>query len=117
MKKETLIFFITLFLLSCNKTINNPIQHFEKSQKQELAPSRIIDLEEFDILKPGLAIRNDDSYMIWDLNNENMFHLVNFDSKQVAKGIRKGSGPGEIIAVMGFEFKDGRFLIYDGDTM
>lgn len=45
MKKKTLIFFSTLFLLSCNQTIDNPIQHFEKSPKQKLTHPRMIDLE------------------------------------------------------------------------
>ena len=114
-KIELFLLFIVLPILSCNKTINNPVEHFENSPRQELTPSRRIGLEEFDILKPGLVIRKDDSYMIWDLNNENMFHLINFNSKKVNRGIKKGNGPGEIIGVMGFQLKDDKFLVYDGD--
>lgn len=115
-KTEVFLLFITLLLLSCNKTINTPIEHFEKRPKHMLTASKIIDLEEFNILKPGLVIQKDDSYMIWDLNNENIFHLVNFDSKKVRKGVRKGIGPDEIVSVMGFQLKEDRFIVYDGDT-
>ncbi|WP_158602668.1 BF3164 family lipoprotein [Proteiniphilum sp. X52] len=109
------ILFIVSAILSCNKTINNPIQYFEKSRKQRLTHSRVIDLEEFDILRPGQVIRKDDSYMVWDLKNEKMFHLVNFDTKKVIKGIKTGNGPGEIISPSSLQLKDGRFLICDTD--
>ncbi|WP_019539948.1 BF3164 family lipoprotein [Proteiniphilum acetatigenes] len=115
MKTRILIIFNAILLFSCNKTVNNPIQHFEKSQKQRLTHSRVIDLEEFDILRPGQVIRKDDSYMVWDLKNEKMFHLVNFDSKKVIKGIKIGNGPGEIISPSSLQLKDGRFLICDTD--
>lgn len=115
MKTRILIIFNAILLFSCNKAINNPIQHFEKSPKQRLTHSRMIDLEEFDILKPAHVFRMDDSYMVWDNNNEKMFSLVNFDSKKVIKGIRRGNGPGEIISTISLQVKDGRFLIYDAD--
>ena len=117
MKKKIhiLIFFSTLFFLSCNQTINNPIQHFTPAKKQRLIHSKIIHLEEFDILMPAHVFRMDGSYMVWDNNNEKMFSLVNFDSKKVIKGIRKGNGPGEIISTISVQVKDGRLLIYDSD--
>lgn len=106
---------IVLLVLSCNKTINNPIQHFEKCPKQRLTHLKMIDLEEFDILKPGLVIRKDDSYMIWDLKNENIFSIVNFNSEEVIKGIKRGNGPGEIISPSSLQLKDGKFFTFDFD--
>lgn len=114
-KTEVFLLFITILLLSCNKTINTPIEHFEKRPKHMLTASKVIDLEEFNILKPGLVIRRDDSYMISDLMNENIFSLVNFKSGKVIKGIKMGNGPGEIIGVFGFELKYDDFLVYDSD--
>ena len=84
-KIHIFILFVVLPFLSCSKVINNPIQHFSPAQKQTLVHSKIIHLEEFDILKPGSVIRKDDSYMIWDINNEKTFHLVNFDSKKQSR--------------------------------
>ncbi len=114
-KIHIFILFIVLPNLSCNQAINNPIQHFEKSPKQRLTHSKIVDLEEFDILRPGHVIRKDDSYMIWDLKNETLFHLVDFDSKKVIKGIRIGNGPGETISPTSLQLKDGKFFIFDFD--
>lgn len=109
------ILFVVLPILSCSKTINNPIEHFIQAQRQELIHSNIIYLEEFDILKPGHVIRKDDSYMIWEINNEETFHFVNFDSKKVIRGVRKGSGPGEIIFPSSIQIKEDNFYVFDPD--
>ena len=100
-------------MLSCNKVINNPVQHFDQTQRQNLHHSRIIQLEEYDILEPKNVIRIDDSYMVWDNNNEKMFNLVNFNLKKVIKGIGRGNGPGEIISPSSFQLKEGRFFLFD----
>ncbi|RNC63494.1 hypothetical protein D7D25_16315 [Proteiniphilum sp. X52] len=102
-----------LFLLSCNKTINNPMQHFDKIPKKELNHSHIINLEKFDILKPIDAIRINNSYMIWDNKNENIFNLIDPISNKVIKGVNIGNGPNEIISPSSFQNQDGKFLIYD----
>lgn len=114
-KIHILILYIVLPILSCNQIIDNPIQHFEKSPNKKLTPIRSIDLEEFEILKPAQVFRMNDSYMIWDLTDERIFSLVNFDSKKVIKGIRRGSGPGEILSTISLQVKDDKFLIYDAD--
>lgn len=114
--KEGKYLFLLLFfliLLSCNKIINNPIQHFNKTQKIKLNHSKIIHLEEFDILKPVDAIRINGSYMIWDDKNENIFNLLDPLSGKVIKGVNKGNGPNEIISPSSFQNQDGIFLIYD----
>lgn len=113
LKEITLIAIIPF--LSCNKEINNPIRHFRESQRQVATHSRLIDLEEFDILKPVAAIRKDESYMIWDLNNEKLLHLVDFNTKNVIRGIKKGSGPGEVVAIIDLQFKEDNFFIFDPD--
>ena len=71
------IFFAILPILSCSKPLNNPIQHFSSDQREMLTHSRIIDLEEFNILKPGAVIRKDDSYMFWDINNPQIRKQLN----------------------------------------
>lgn len=110
------IFFAILPILSCSKPLNNPIQHFSSDQREMLTHSRIIDLEEFNILKPGAVIRKDDSYMFWDINNEKTFHFVNFDSKRVIKGVKKGSGPGEIIYPSSYQLIQDKFYVFDPDN-
>lgn len=114
-KKYILILGFVLSILSCNQTIDNPIQHFKKSPNKTLTPTRTIDLEEFEILKPAQVFRMNDSYMIWDLTDEKIFSLVNFDSKKVIKGVRRGNGPGEIISTISIQVKDNKFLIYDAE--
>lgn len=111
-KVITLILFISPFL-SCNKEVHNPIDHFSESKRERLTHSKIIELDEFDILKPASVIRKENSYMIWDLNDEDMLHLVNFESKEVKRGIRRGSGPGEAVAIVDLQLKDDDFFIFD----
>ncbi len=108
--------FIIIFLSSCEKEINNPIEHFSKSQKHNLVHSKIINLEDFNVLNPGIVIKTEDSYMIWDHNNEDMFSLINFDTKKVIRGVRKGNGPGEIVSSGSLQYVDGNFYIYDVAT-
>ncbi len=110
-----IVLIVIIPILSCNKTINHPILHFEKSPIHKLTHTRVIDLEEFDILKPAHVIRKNDSYMIWDLNNEKMLHLVDFNTKKLINGIKKGSGPGEVVAIIDLQFKDDSFFIFDPD--
>lgn len=102
-----------LFIISCNKTINSPIQHFEKNSNETLTYSRIINLEKYNILKPIDAIRIDDLYMIWDNKNDNIFNLIDPLTTKSITGINKGNGPDEIISPSSFQNQDGKLLIYD----
>lgn len=106
---------MTFIVSSCNKDINNTIKHFEKAAKYELNPSKIIDLEEYDILKPGLAFKIDDSYIIMDVKSDTIFSHVNFDSKRGVKGVKRGIGPGEILSTISLQLKDENLIIYNAE--
>ncbi len=54
-----------------------------------------------------------DAYMITEMQDEYMFSLVNFNTKEVIKGVRRGNGPGEIIATMCYQVNENRFLTFD----
>ncbi len=57
----------------------------------------------------------DDAYMIVNLKAENRFSLVNFNTGEVIKGVRRGNGPGEIISTICYQVKDNLFLTYDAE--
>lgn len=70
----------------------------------------MIDLEEFDVLKPSSIIRKNDAYMIKDLKSEEVFHFIDFDSREIIRGIRRGSGPGEILSPTSLQLKGDDFF-------
>ena len=46
-----IILLFVISVLSCNKEVHNPIDHFSESKGERLTHSKMIELDEFDILK------------------------------------------------------------------
>lgn len=113
-KSSTFLYWlIVLLLISCTKTIDNPIEHFAKSSVEKIKHSKIIYLEDFGVLKPVDAIYINSDYIIWDDRNENMFNIIDMFSKKTISGVNKGNGPQDIISPSSFQSKNDEILIYD----
>ena len=107
------LLFIVL-ISSCTNNINSPIKHFEGMPEEKLLPSKIYDLEEFGILRPFNFIRiENNSFVIYDVKNINLFNLVNLSSKQVIRGINKGQGTNEVLTPSSLLYRDNKILVWD----
>lgn len=106
------ISFIAFF--SCKGAISDPITHFNNKYTEIINHSRIINLENFGILKPIDVILADSNYVIWDGKNENIFNVLNYTpNAKIVKGVNKGNGPNDIISPSTFQRKNNNILIYD----
>ena len=81
---------------SCSDKINDPIVHFNKREEQKIKPSRIIQLKDYEILKPADAIQVGNNYFIYDTQVKNMFNFVDLLSRSMIKGGERGSGPHDV---------------------
>ena len=116
MKNNTgyLYLLLGILLISCTKNINSPIIHFDGKPAEKIYPSKIVDLEEFGILRPFEFLQIDDSnFVIQDLKDENIFNLINLSSKKVIRGVNKGQGPNDILVGVGLQYRDNKILTYD----
>ena len=116
MKKNAcyLYLFLNILLTSCANNSNSPIKHFAGKPVEKIYPSKIVDLEEFGVLRPFHFIQIDDSiFVIQDLKNENIFNLINLSSKKVIRGVSKGQGPAEVLTPSVLQYRNNKILIYD----
>jgi hypothetical protein len=108
------ILLLSVMLIACTKNPTCPIRHFEGKPVQRIYPAKIVDLEEFGILRPaGLVKTDNNSFLIRDRQNENIFNLINLSTGKIARGINIGQGPGELIMPTNFQYRNGKMLTYD----
>lgn len=101
-------------LVACTKNLNSPIEHFIKEPVEKLYPKKVIDLFEFGILRPFEIIKvNDNTFLIQDFKDENIFNLINFSSRKIMSGGKKGQGPNEVLAPPILQFRGKKILTYD----
>lgn len=106
--------FCLILFFSCKKGINDPIEHFSDKPTELKRPTRIIEMETFNILKPIDAVLMNNTYFIRDNKNKNIFTALNYAAdKKLATVINKGEGPQEVISPSSFLKKNGEVLIYD----
>ena len=98
---------------SCSDKINDPIVHFNKREEQKIKPSRIIQLEDYEILKPADAIQVGSNYFIYDTQVKNMFNLVDPLSRSMIKGGERGSGPHDVGMPGSFQYKNDKIVFFD----
>ena len=105
---------LSILLMSCSRTFSDPLKHFERSPVVKITPSKIINLEEFEILQPFHIIQIDDSmFVIQDLKSEKIFNLINLSSKKVISGVNKGQGPNEVNSPSCILFRNHKIFIWD----
>ncbi len=101
------------FFISCSNEINDPIAHFKGKTVKKIKCSNIIQLEDYDILKPMDAIRVEGNYFIFDNKTMNLFNLINPSSRAIIRGGEIGTGPQDVVMPSSFQYKDNKILFYD----
>lgn len=105
---------LSFIVFACNKSDpNDPLEHFNMSAISKLSPSTVIDLEQYDILRPVGVVKQDSEYYIREKNNESIFTKINFVTKKKISGVNIGNGPEDILSIGGFQNRDNKILIYD----
>ena len=117
----SLFIFLCLLLActGCNRVPSDPLAHFAGLPVKNIQPTKIIDLEEFDVLRPiNFARLSDSVFIVQDLRNNNIFNLINLYSQEVVKrGVSIGQGPGEFVqAPITLQYLNGRVLAFDFNT-
>src|SRR5690554_3363190 len=88
---------ILFILFSSCKDVSDPIAHFRDVTAERITPSRIINIEDFGLLKPADVILRDNDFIIWDAKNKDIFNILNYYTEELLiKGVNKGNGPYEI---------------------
>jgi hypothetical protein len=116
MRNNVCILFLLLSVLlnACSNNIKTPIKHFAGKPAEHITPSKIMELEEFGILRPLNFVQiNDSMFFVYDVKNENLLNLINIYSRKTQRGVNKGQGPGEVLAPSSIVFKDNQVLVYD----
>ncbi|SHG74771.1 TolB-like 6-blade propeller-like [Fodinibius roseus] len=127
-KSVIYLFFILVFLLSCNSKVNYDIEESKIKQFQSIAPTKIegVRLSSSDSL--GIANKielislsesNDIYGVISDITNVPPLHLINITEDKYLAGIgREGRGPGEFLAPGSiFAFERDSVLVLDNENI
>lgn len=99
--------------LSCANKVDDPVAHFSGKEVVEIKPTQIIQLEEYEILKPVDAIQVGSHCFIYDDQAKNMFNLVDPLSRNVRKGGERGSGPHDVGMPGSFQYKNDKIVFFD----
>jgi hypothetical protein len=91
-----------------NQLPTDPLEHFDKSET--LVVSHRIDLEEYDIYKPGHILKKDGIYYIGD---RDLLLAFNSYTNKVYKGISKGAGPRDIVSIGGLMLRQNDVVVFD----
>ena len=112
--KYDLYLLLIIMLSACSNQINHPIDHFNGKPVEFISPSRIIDLEEYEVLHPiYFTIIDNDAFIINDDKTEKIFNLINLSTKKSISGMNKGQGPGEVLGASFIQYVDNKILAYD----
>ena len=110
-----LLVVLSVLITACTRNITCPIRHFDGKPVKKLYPTKIIDLENFDVLRPINFTRlGDGVFVVQDLRNSNIFNLINLYSQEVMRGVSIGQGPGEFVQPpITLQYLNGRILAFD----
>lgn len=112
--KYTLFLLVFILLSSCNNELpQTPPKHFAKSIT--LAPSKTIELDNYDILSPVFILRYKDWYVFRESKPiDNCYvKFLSTDFTKVVKGVSAGNGPLEIVGRFGVDIIDDSLFIID----
>lgn len=97
--------FICSTLISCTKhqLPNDPREHFSKSIY--LKPTKIIELEKYDILTPVKVVMYKDWYVFRERSNmnNNCVKFLSTDFSKMIMGVNQGNGPLDVVGRFGLE--------------
>ena len=102
-----------LFLFSCDSIIQDPLTNFTAQQTERIKPSKLIELEDYGVLRPNEALKYGDGYIIYDRKREDVVTYVNFSTGKYVSGVNFGNGPNELIMFNGLKIINDKPHIYD----
>lgn len=91
---------------------SNPIEHFAIQEK--VRPTKVVNLEKFDILRPGCCIKYGEWYVFSDYGDmNNHIKFLSSDFTKVISGIRDGNGPTDVIGAFSIFAIDDSIYVCD----
>lgn len=107
--------FLFIQLLSCSQesASDDPLKDFPQENTIQITPSNLLELEEYEVFKPGVIIKNAVGYVVKNQTEDRLFSSINCSTHSVAHGVRKGEGPDELVSPSSFFKKDNDYFIYD----
>lgn len=108
------IYVLMFLVFSCsNEPTSDPLDDFSKEISFNISPSRIIDLEKFDVFKPEIVYKLDSGYIVKNQTDNNMISRIYTSPQRVIHGINRGEAPNELVSPSSFIQKDNDIYIYD----
>lgn len=108
-----LFLFIQLFSCSQESTPDDPLKDFSQRNTIKITPSCLLELEDYEVFKPGIIIKNATGYVVKNQTEDRLFSSINFSTRSVVHGVKRGEGPDELVSPSSFYRKDDDFFIYD----
>lgn len=110
--KYICIALLLIVVSSCAKELpSSPKEHFDVVKKIE--PIKVIDLGEYDILRPKILVKYKDWYVFKDLSVGKCFKFLNIKTHKVIEAIDKGQGPLDIYAFCRLYVIDDSLCVFD----
>lgn len=107
----SIILLVSLAACSPEQVPNDPLDHF-KSVKIEKLKYNIIDLEEYEVLRPWEVKRANGVYYLYNTTSTNVFTILNPTTGYCKHGVRMGNAPEEINTPR-LEISGSEVTIYD----
>ena len=105
--------FLCFIVFGCVNVNQDPLAHFTEQQTIKIKPSIVVELEDYEILRPLEALKYGDEYVISDQKRNDVVTFVNFSTSKYVSGIGFGNGPNELIMYNGIKIINDRLFLYD----
>ena len=111
MNRIKILFILYILVVSCSNDKDKVLTVFK--DEINVSPSRVVSLEDYDVLKPIDVLKVNEDYLIRDDKAYNLFTKINFQRNTITRGIDKGNGPNEVNFITSVEQYKNKILIFD----
>lgn len=112
MERILAVLSVIIMLYGCSADKDSYLRSL-KIEEVQLSPYDVISLEDYDLYSPSKVERFGDWFVVSDDKSEYAVHLINPDTKEHIKILRKGRGPGELIGSGSLHKYNGNVRVYD----
>lgn len=115
MVRFVFLFICSFLLYSCSEESipNNPLLHFPEDITDKISPSKVLNLEKYEVFKPEAVLKYLDGYIVKSQVRENMITYIDIVNNKTICGINQGDAPEDLVNPSSFQKMKDDLFIYD----
>ena len=104
---------IIFFSCTDDVKVTDPLSDFSSITPTYLSVTNCIDLESYEIYKPGNIVKYDDKYIVQDKYDDYLVKAIELNASTIYNGFHRGNGPDEFTSIGSLQVFDSEPFVYD----